>query len=924
MFSAPLSMVRPMRWLLPFLLAGLSACPPVNSQPCAADDECRSDQRCRRGACGPICLDDTECGTGQVCTSAGVCGARPECAKATDCAVGFTCTAGRCQCLDDTACTANQQCVAGTCQARKPCTADADCLGTGGRCEVTQGLCLPVCRLPQDCAPELDPRLAFAIYTCAMGTCTRRCTTDVQCGGSGFICRNGLCEAADCATASDCPMGQYCTSATFGRCEAFTLCSSSAQCLRNYECRRFTQSECPPGFDCTQRLCLELPRCLSDGDCVTGTPPMQTRTGYCEEGHCQASPTCTVSAQCGTGRECIGGVCVPQVCRGHPDCGANGACIDGACVSAPLPSEVNLLRVTPTSGWLIEGDALQLRLLAFKLDGTSFPLSTATWTVTDGQGLPSADATVTPGGLVTAVNAGVVKVKGSVTGSIVAGAEATLTIIPRVTAGRRVIVVDAANRAPLAGVVVRACATVGCTTPTDVTTGADGVAAFPALAAGPATITAVAQATRTDGLPTFERASILGTTSADVLLPLRENPVKAQGGINASVGFSDVSTTGAYWAGFVAVSASDVPSLTAQSLLGDNFLVELPGVGQQVPVPGALVLYTSPGFGIPQEVKDRALVPAQPGTRFTAAWAGRTYLEGLLSLRSTDFLSYLGAFDYALGTGATTAAKPFVADATDVNGNGRCSNMQRCPLGTEDVPDYASFTQQSFQPRRQQKRRTEVVLPRVPSTFDTVLVAAVELDASAGLLPTGFANRTAGMPGQDGTRPVDPVTLRSGPAYNGVEIATPGLWALAGNASGSATSGRLSRGPTLPSRVLVTPFLPAPADASYQPGTRTLNPGQPAWASIYSTGGQLARVALTGAEGRHVLYFAVEGQQAAVPWPSGAAGPGVDPASEAGARLEVVAVDLLEGTAPEDVFDASGVTLATWVTVVDGYSRLDR
>ncbi|GMU59600.1 MAG: hypothetical protein AMXMBFR34_13630 [Myxococcaceae bacterium] len=917
-------MVRRMRRVLPLLLAGLTACPPVNSQPCAGDDECSSTQRCRRGACGPICADDTECGSGQVCTSAGVCGARPECARTADCALGFTCTGGRCQCQDDTACTANQQCVSGTCQARKPCSADADCLGTGGRCEVTQGLCLPVCRLPQDCAPNLDPRLAFAIYTCVMGTCTRRCTTDVQCGGAGFICSNGLCTAADCATAADCPMGQYCTSATFGRCQGYTLCTSTAQCLPNYECKRFEEGQCPPGFDCTQRLCLELPRCLADGDCVTGTPPMQMPAGYCEEGHCQPSPACTVSGQCGSGKECIGGVCVPSVCRGHPDCGADGACIDGACLSMPAPGDINLLRLTPTTGWLIEGDTFQLRLLAFKLDGTSFPLTSATWEVKDALGQPSTAATVTPAGLVTGVTAGVVKVKGSVTGAFVPGAEATLTILPAITAGRRVIVVDAATRAPLGNVAVRACETVGCTTPVDVTTGADGLALFPALGSGAYTFTAVSQATRSDGLPTFERASLLGATGDDVLLPLRENPVQAQAGFNSSVSFSDVSTTGSYWAGFVTSSAWDVPSLTPQGLLGDSFFVELPGIGQQVPVPGAVVLYTSPGLGIPQEVKGRALSVAQPGKRFMAAWAGRAYLESVLSLRSTDFLSYLGAFDYALSAGATTSAQPFVPDALDINGNGRCSDPQKCPLGDEEVPDYGAFSMQSFQPRRQQKRRTEVVLPRVPSTFDSVLVAAVEVDANAGMLPTGFANRAAGPPGQDGTRPVDPITLRSGPAYDGVEIATPGLWALAGNAAGTSSSGRLSLAATLPSRVLVTPFLPAPADSSFQPTSRTFDTGQPAWASIYSTGGELARVALTGTEVRHVLYFELSGQQTSIPWPVGPAGPGVDPATEAGGALEVVAVDLISGVSVQQVFEASGITLSSWANALDGYSRLDR
>jgi hypothetical protein len=521
--------------------------------------------------------------------------------------------------------------------------------------------------------------------------------------------------------------------------------------------------------------------------------------------------------------------------------------------------------------------------------------------------------------------AGEVRVRASVAGSLLMTNEARITIIPRVMMGRRVIVIDAASGSPVENVKVRACPAGDCTTPTDITTTAAGLAEFPLLDGTATTFTAVPQALRSDGLPSLERASILTTTATDVMLPLRENPVKANAGFSASVSFSDVSTVGSYWAGFVTASASDVPSLTAQGLLGDNFMVEIPGVGQQVPVPGALVLYTSPGLGFPQEVKARSLAFAQPGTsRFVQAWAGRAYLESAFALRSVDVLSYLGAFDYEHVSGVRFGATPFVPDSTDVDGDGLCSNMQRCPMGSEDVPDYAHFTPLAFQPHRQQKLRTEVVLPKVPSTFDTVLVASALFDDRAGMLPTGFASKTPGQAGADGLRPVDPVTVRGGPAYNGLEIATPGIWALAGNAGGTSSSGRLLRSVVLGSRVLVTPFLPALAQASYAPGNRTLNPGQPAWASVYSTGGELGRVALTGTDTRHVIYFAMSSGQSAITWPTSPVGPGQDPAAQATTKLEVVAVDLIGGVSVEQIFDASGVTLATWSSVIDGYSRLDR
>lgn len=905
----------------------LFSCPPINSTPCSDDAQCRADQRCRRGACGPICLDDTDCGDTQVCLTDGTCGARPECTRDADCANGFVCGQGQCRCEDDSACAANQECTNGACQTRPRCTDDADCRGTGARCEVTQGLCLPVCNMPQDCAPTLDPRVAFALYTCAAGTCTRRCTQDLQCGGQSLICRSGLCTKADCAQASDCPAGQYCTSATFGRCEAYTTCTSTPECMRNFECKRFPETQCPPGFDCTQSICRELQRCLADGDCVSGVPGTMGSeiTGYCEEGHCQPSPTCVVSQQCGAGKTCIGGVCVPSVCRGHLECGAGKACVDGACVSAPLPADIDAMRVTPTTGFLIEGDALQLHLIVYRLDGSSYPLESATWEVKDPAGMPSTNATVSATGLVSAVMAGEVRVRAQVTGSALATNEASITIIPRVMMGRRVIVTDAETGGPLPNVTVRACPAGDCTTPTDVVTTAQGTADFPLLDGTATTFTAVPATLRTDGLPALERASILNTTATDVLIPLRENPVRGNAGFSASVSFSDVSTVGSYWAGFVTASASDIPSLTASGLLGDNFMVEIPGVGQQVPVPGALVLYTSPGLGFPQEVKPRSLAFAQPGTsRFVQAWAGRAYLESAFALRSIDVLSYLGAFDYAHVPGIAFSPKPFVADSSDVDGDGLCSNMQRCPMGSEDVPDYARFTPLAFQPRRQQKLRTEVVLPRVPSTFDTILVASALFDDRAGMLPTGFASKTPGMTGSDGMREVEPVTIRGGPAYNGLEIATPGIWALAGNAGGTASSGRLVRSTVLGSRVLITPFLPAPAMATYTPGNRTLNPGQPAWASVFSTGGELGRVALTGTDTRHVIYFAMANGQTAIVWPSAPTGPGQDPSAQAMTKLEVVAVDLIGGVSVEQVFDASGVTLSSWSSVIDGYSRLDR
>ncbi len=906
------------RLTLPALLVALAACPGNNSLPCSEDSQCPASQRCRRGACGPICLSDSECGTEQVCR-AGVCKPRPECATTADCATGFTCADDRCQCNDDSSCQANQTCdPTGTCVARKRCTADAECAGTGKRCEVSQGICLPICTLPQDCAPDLDPRVAFTIYTCQSGTCTRRCTNDLICGGTGIICKAGVCQVAECKTKTDCPMNQYCTSATFGRCLEFQVCTATSQCPANSECKSFEMNQCPPGFDCTQKICQELPRCLIDGDCVSGTGMSVMQTGYCAEGHCQPTVRCS-GASCGSGLECIAGVCVPATCRGHSDCGANRACVDGSCANAPTAGELIQLRLEPRTATLEVGDTLELSLTGFMLGGASYPLSNGTFTVTNQTG----QATVA-GNVVTAVAEGTVKVTGAVTGASAPAREMTITIYPRVTAGRRVIVVDAANEAPLPGAKVMACA--GASACSEVTTDALGVALFPDAGSGPYDFSAVAQDVRMgDGLPKYESASVIGTSAGDVYLPLRDNPARARGGFSAVIQFSDVSTTGQYWAGFSAASVSDLPSWDLQELLGENFFVELPGLQQRVPVPGPIVLYTSPGFGIPMEVKAKSLGFAQSGFRHGIAFAGRTEAAVALSLRSTDFLSYLGAFDFGLSLGAEVRSHPLVPDTTDVDSDGQCSNMMRCPMGTEDVPDYAKFTPMQYTPRRQQKRRTEVLVPRIPGTLDQVVVAAIETSPEGGVLPMGFASKVAGAPGADGTRPVDPIVVRSGPAYAGLEISTPGVWVLAASNDGNSSSARVTRTPTLAPKTMVAQLLPVPQDCSYSPAMRTFTAGQPEWSSVYSTGGELARVSITGSEQRHTIYFAMQSGQTAVPLPPMPAGPGSDPTRQSEIRIDVVTIDLAAGVnSVDEAFTLAGPDLGGLEHLIDGYSRFLR
>lgn len=584
----------------------------------------------------------------------------------------------------------------------------------------------------------------------------------------------------------------------------------------------------------------------------------------------------------------------------------------------------------PTRAVLAVGDTLKFTLIAYRLDGSSFPLPQATFSVVDELGAPTSAASIDSAGTLTAAAAGKVVVRGEVSGAPIPAREAPVTIFAAVTAGRRVRVVAQSDGAPLSGVRVRGCegATLdtACVAFVDTTTGLDGEALFASFGAGPATFTAVSPALRSDGAPRFDRASVVATTAADVFLPLGDNPLQAAAGFTAAIQFSEVHSSGQYWAGFAALSAGDLPDLELSTLLGETFQVDLPGVGQKVPVPGSVVLYTSPGFGIPQQVKARSLGLGQAGVRSAVAFAGRAELNQALSMRSLDFLAYAGAMDYALQPAVTVTSRPRVPDTADVNNNGLCASPTKCPTGTEDVPDYAAFPALSFSPHRQQNRRTEVVLPSVPTTLDTVVVAAVEVSFEGGVFPLGFSSSTAGAP-RNGGRAVPAVTLRSGAPYGGTEVATPGIWALATSAAsmgsnlGGSVTARLTHTPVLPTRVVVKPFLPITARSSYSPLTRVFTPGQPDWNATSSAGAGLAKLVLSGTDERHVVYFEMSGSQTAVRVPEGPAGSAVDPAGQNAVTLQVVALELLSGTTATEAFTLRGPNLWQLSNYLDGYSR---
>jgi hypothetical protein len=765
----------------------------------------------------------------------------------------------------------------------------------------------------------VDPRVASLLFICRQGDCLRQCLNDATCG-AGFVCEAGVCERAECATLADCPAGQYCTSATTGRCREYQPCASSAECAPNTECRAFAPGACPPGFDCSQRLCQELPRCLVDTDCPASPP------AFCREGHCQPTAACTGPAECAAGLQCVVGRCMPGGCRGHGDCAAGEACTDGACRPPPAAISILSFALSPRAAVLVVGDSVQLSLVAYALDGSSFPLARGTFTAVDASGAPSDAVTVTDSGRVTAVAAGSVRVLARPTGAAVLPQEATLTVLPALESGRRVVVVDAASHRPLTGVEVLGCdappPTGPCPAPLTVTTDGSGVALFPSFTGATASFSAASPELRADGRPRYERLSVATTPARDVLLPLGDNPVHGAAGFNASISFSEVHSTGEAWLGFSLLSARDVTAVDPTTLFGESFLVQIPTLPQRVPVPSSLVASVSAGLGLTTEIKARSYGLGQAGRRTAVAFAGKVALSQAASLRPVDLLTYAGAMDYALQPFTSITHRPHEPDMSDLDGDGLCADAQRCPQGSEELPAYERFTGLSHRPRREQLRRTEVVLPPLPAGLDMAVVAAVEISTEAGVAPLGLAARAGGAPQPDGTRPVGTVLLRSGAPYGGAEVGRPGVWALATSTTGGsgATSGWLVQGDTLPLRVSVPAFLPLPS-ASYAPERRTLTPAPASWSALAQAGAGLARVTLTGTQERHVVYLPLEAGQGALQLPESPPGAGADPAGQPGASLEIVALKLVAGQAPADLLDTPGSNLLQAPRVLEAWSR---
>lgn len=693
------------------------------------------------------------------------------------------------------------------------------------------GTCAAHCSSALDCAPGLSSVAANVLFQCLGGLCERRCLNDSTCGTQ--VCINGGCATSNCKTASDCPAGELCTSTARGRCVPFQTCSASTDCAPGFSCAAFDGGTCPPGFDCSTAVCQELPRCLIDSDCLA------RGAAYCSGNHCHSTNACSSDSDCDAGTRCIGSLCYPGGCRGPAEC-PQGACIDGSCQRAADAGEIATLSIAPSSSVLAVGATQRLTVTGFDPLGQSRAINGVQFGVMSTSGGPSSAATVDSLGNVTGVAEADVSIVASLPGSAAAPVTATISIDAPAASGRRVVAIDTLTHQPLSGVVVEACdnppVNVPCPSPITVTTDARGSATL-AFDSAPMDLSAVSSATRSDGLPLYDRVSVLATSATTVVIPLSRNPVAAAAGFRGTMSFDSVQSTGSLLLGMQLASVEDPSSIDLRTLFGDPFLVKLPTTQQQIALPGSTIAELRDPFGEAVPIKATADALAQAGDRVVTSLGGAFDPQTLTTLGATDVLAYAANMQVDFSSEIGVPLLPLGSDA-----------------GVQTGPDYALFPSVRGQPSRIQSERTEIQLPSLPAGLDTAIIVRAQSTANAGLVFDGLTSRTGGAPAPDGSRALGTVLIASAPPFGGVESGESALWVHGYASAGAGSAGAIVRAGALPGIVAI-PALPSlPTGTSFDTGSRTLSMG-PTWSSLGAT--SVGRWIATDNVSRHVVYLPV-------------------------------------------------------------------
>ena len=265
------------------------------------------------------------------CAASGACG---KCAGNGDCVGhpgGTICNllSGACgaTCVVDTDCTVVQWCSAGLCTPKTPNGQPLPSVAPiSGQCSAANGtrVCLSgacdtsnnTCGLTN--SKSCGPPPASAV--CQSNVCF---AADSECGEPNgqpcvdlTVCRSGICFPADSLCGE--PNGQPCVSTAVCR----SVCVGADD-----TCGLLNGSPCASATQCRSNVCNPDGKC---GD-PNGTPcasVVTCRSAVCTGGTC--GPACTTDGDCGAGRFCSSGACVPDLPNAQP-CVRATQCLSGVC-----------------------------------------------------------------------------------------------------------------------------------------------------------------------------------------------------------------------------------------------------------------------------------------------------------------------------------------------------------------------------------------------------------------------------------------------------------------------------------------------------------------------------------------------------------------------------------------------------------------
>jgi hypothetical protein len=767
---------------------------------CTTDAECKTGEACVGGKCQPAggCSTDADCAMGEECAPEGYCREKEE----------VTCSV-------DTECQQDELCLDGTCQIPPSCTEDADC-PTGTLCEDDR--CARPCTTDQDCG-------GYG-YVCQNGHCFQRCLSDANCQETNTICENNMCVPAECIEDADCTGQQvHCED---GRCAAYTTCTTDADCAPNYEC--------------LNNICEELPTCAIDADCAQDC---QTAACICKDGHCHEAATCATEAECSAEEDCVGGICVPHLCRGPDDCQAGEICVAGACVQGGNPAQVYEVIILTPGGPIRSGQQIQLEALALKQNGDEVPGIGFDWNSAATNNV-RVDAGGVASGESVAGDAAITATAQGTNPSVVSLPVIFTNVLDPTSNTVRVTVVNSFNRMPVAGAIV--VLDDGTTRETG-TTNASGSVEL----ADPGNLADVHVFS-----DDHDYVSVLGTISKDLLVPLpdRSKLTKAGGfsGQMTFVGDGEVSI------GLAGTSiAGQLIDMNFGRLLGQvfNVTISIGGSSTEMPLPAQMVANASvQGMSIP--IKDTYYVVGQRGLRVAWAMGGFIDMSVLMGLLQggnindvlIELLPYFSLFKHGLMPIFDVFPQDLVVDANDLDGDQDTTEMR--PDWGGALPDL------DLEPSHSQDIYLNVTPPNTPTHGGQPITTVVYVSgamSSLGFTPLGLTSDQAV------NSVADPMTMKMAPAYGGLEVGEYAVMVMAvppalNNQMPADVAMVLYVDKNLPASVSFDHgFLAFPEDAVFTTANRELTASAVAGATLY-------RSTIQTDEGRWIVYLSGSGMLA--------------------------------------------------------------